>query len=122
MTEIDPVGQTIDEVMIRTEERDNAGNWVGADLSLTIVAPPARYVVRVVTKEHFVAEHIEAAFGVDEAIEDVLNGLQGDVFERPPYVLNDSVLSEEVIRSKFVGRTILSDLAACLYRLPDTTT
>jgi len=114
MSEQNPVGHVINEVVVRAEQHNPAGKWVGADLALVTYEPPARYIVHVVTKSHFADEQIKSALNVDDTISDVLSGLSSEVVEGEPYVLNDEVLTDEVITAKFVGRTIMPDLAACL--------
>ncbi len=110
-----PIGHTIQSFDVYGKELDSNANWVGAEMMLA-VPPIGRFSLLVTTKAHFLNEGIDEALDTDEAVMRVLEHFPGvDLMDREPYVLNDSVLTTQVLDEKFTNRVIRQDLADSLW-------
>ena len=110
--ETSSVGNTIESFVILGQERNGKQQWVGADLELRI-PPVGRFFLNVVTKGHFANEVLENALSDLGRPESLLGGAEASD-TREPFVLNDNVITDEVLQSKFQGRRVEIDLAASL--------
>jgi|GEM_PF-2302979 len=115
--EVNPVvGKEINDMLVLGREIDTADHWVGADIEVRI-AEVGDFFLTIVTKQWFLDEELantlerlhnpDAFFASDETI--------GTQEEKPPYVLNDTELSEDILREKFIGRVVMHDLATSLW-------
>jgi hypothetical protein len=111
--EHDPIGYTVTDYALLGQERDGQSRWVGADLAMRI-PPVGRFFLNVVTKERYGDECIETVLH-DIARPERLLIQDGTTESRKPYVLNDSIITEEILKRKFISRTVESDLAASLW-------
>ncbi len=110
-SEHNPVGFTVEAYdILGKESADN--KWVGADLEL-VIRPVGRFMLNVVTKEHFANQHLQEA--LDE-IEQLAKMLDDDTTRnrRTPFVLNDDEINYEILERKFRDRKVEEDLAASL--------
>lgn len=109
------LGRTVSSYQIHGEERNVNGNWIGADLLLE-VPPVGRFLVNVVTKNNFLNEGINRVLGDVGQPEQLLKTEEQDSgIERPPFVLNDLEITDELLVRKFGNRIIEADLAASLW-------
>jgi hypothetical protein len=110
--ENDPIGKIISDYRVTGVEMDGNDNWVGADLKLTI-PPIGEFVLNIMTRQHSEDEKIRGIF------DDIANPhrLLDDVLpdQKDSFVLNDHVLSDEVIAKKFANRLVAEDLADSLW-------
>lgn len=108
------VGRIVDDYRVIGEERDGEAHWTGADLELRII-PNGRFLIRVVTKAAFADQHLGDYLNATKNIkpEDVLD--QGEVPTKPPFVLNDTVITNAVLDRKFKNRIVTDDLATAMW-------
>ena len=115
---IDPVGGVVKSFEVRGQEVDGHNRWVGADL-MVCVQPLGRYLLRIVTKDQFGMEQIQDAQlpEADNIVEmlEAYNEEDDKPESRPPFVLNDSEITEDVLVKKFTDRQVEPDLAASLF-------
>jgi len=106
-----PIGLRTEGFVVLGQEWDGERRWVGANLSLA-VPPVGIFMVRVVTKLQFGSEEIDRLrYDLDNPEE----LLEPRAETRPPFVLNDNEITEEVLGLKFGHREITKDLADCLW-------
>lgn len=109
------LGRKISGYQVHGEERDVSGRWIGADLLLE-VPPFGRFLVNIVTKSHFANEEITRVLGDVDEPEQLLKAEEGEpLVEKPPFVLNDTVITDEILARKFGGRVVEADLAESLW-------
>lgn len=108
-----PIGHSVREFQVVGIEHDGLERWIGADLILA-VPPVGRFAVRILTKEAYLDENLAGSL---LKIEEMDPADFGDTHDgsRPPYVLNDSVITYDVLIDKFAGRVIRPDLADSLF-------
>jgi len=112
-----PVGKVIDGLHIVGIERDGENHWVGADLEVNVQGIGS-YFLRIVTKEQFLSEKIKNTFEeIKSASPEWFEETAPE--ERPPYVLNDFEINENVLNTKFMNRKVEQDLAESLWPLID---
>ncbi len=122
MSEPEIIGRKISEVTIIGEEHDGSDKWVAAQIyvGVPLTGHLGKYSIELVTKQHFLNLQLQQALNnldQPERLLDESSEAAEAVESRPPYVLNDEELSEEVITAKFVGRVIGQDLAASMWPL-----
>lgn len=112
-----PVGLKIEGLEIVGVENDGLQRWTGADVIFD-VPPLGHYAVRVVTKRAFLDEYLAGSLlSIDEVdVSDFEDHREG---ERSPYVLNDEVLTYDILIDTFAKRVIRPDLAASLWTVID---
>lgn len=108
------IGHHIESFYVLGEERDGKNRWVGADL-IANIPPLGRYFLNVVTKQHFANEHVGQMLEDVESPEDLFDDDYMQLERRPPFVLNDEVITEEILERKFQNRVVEADLAASLW-------
>jgi hypothetical protein len=111
----DPIGKVIRAYQITGVETDGTGQWVGADIELTIPPIVGRFVVNVMTVRHTIDETIK---GVLEDVDHPQRLLEGELpDQRDSFVLNDKVITDTIIATKFKDRVVEADLADCLWHV-----
>lgn len=112
-----PVNHVIEDYHVIGVERDAQDRWVGAEVEVNVPSI-GHYVVRILTKDAFADERIRRNF---EGFEDVTvaDFEEDDITEKPPFVFNDALITDEVLELKLKGRTIMPDLAQSLWRIID---
>ena len=111
----DPIGHVISGFEVGDVEVNNELRWKGAEMTL-MVEKIGRFSLYVVTKDHFVEEKLRKTFDDIERPEMVFRGLTYEE-EKPPFVLNDEEISDDVLHRKFDKRIVEKDLARSLYYL-----
>lgn len=114
-----PVGHVIANYMVRGCEYDGNNRWIGADIMLD-VEDVGLFSVRAVTKQAWLDEERLQMFSDLERLKpddfDDMNKLE----YRDPFILNDTVITDEVLDLKLRNRVVLKDLADSLWRItPD---
>lgn len=119
--EHDPIGQVVTDYTVIGKEFNGENRWVGADLELA-VSGLGVYFVNVVTKQHNVNESLEEALENIDRPEGLLEE-PTELEKRPPFVVNDRKITEEVLDRKFRDRVVEEDLALSMFYLrPETST
>ncbi len=108
---IDPLHQRITGFEVRGHERDTNEHWVGADLQLIINR--GRFFVNIVTKAHFANEHLRDTLAMPNDPSELTESTA--IETKPPFVINDVEITDEVMERKFKNRIVEEDLAASLW-------
>lgn len=108
--ERDVVGGVVVDYAVLGKEVDSTGRWIGADIEL-VVHPVGRFLLNIVTKARFLDEALETHF---EDVSDPHRAYE-HVEEKPPFVLNDKEITDEVLERKFRDRVVEKDLATSLW-------
>lgn len=108
-----PIGHIVEDFTVLGDEFDGDRKRVGVDMELRIRGAGS-FFINVVTKDHFADEKLADAFRTVDQPNLLMS--DGDSSEtKPPYVLNDHEITEEVLERKFQGRVVEADLASSLW-------
>jgi len=114
-SKVSPLGRPIDSFRVIGDEVDGETNWVGADMLLR-VRGAGNFLLTVVTKQRYLDEKLEESLDTEAALEKLLHEGIGPTEVAPaPFVLNDSVITQDLLDRKFNGRIVEEDLAPSLY-------
>lgn len=108
------VGCKIESWQLMGCEYDAQNRWVGADVSL--VVPPGRYIVNVVTREQYAQEILEGVFEFGEGLrpEAFREDRKSTLNKKEPYVVNYPELDLEVLR-ELLGGVVTRDLVDSMW-------
>ncbi len=119
--ERNPLGHIVTGYEIVNRGTDGEGRWVDADLHLSVNGL-GQFFVNVLTKQHYLNERLEKTLEETDRPEGLLRD-PSELERKPPFVLNDEEITDEVLERKFRGRRVEEDLAASLWfttdQLPD---
>jgi hypothetical protein len=119
------IGEKIETVDLVSEERDGSNRLIAAGLFLSArrgedSSDFCRFSLEVMTKNFYADNAIKRTFDAIDAPEQGLADTATTTEERPPFVVNDQEINEDIIKRKFLGRVIEPDLANSLWELaPD---
>ena len=123
LTPEESIGKTIISADMIGSLDDNEGQCIEAEVIVAVGEDPSRvlgkFTVELVTKDFFMQDGLKRTF---DALDDpsLHVGEKVVVEQRPPYVLNDANITDEVLVEKFIGRTIKEDLAQSLWIVADS--
>lgn len=110
-----PFEKTVSGYRVKTKEfaGDDPLNqrWVGSDVVLDIYQS-GRFFLNVITRQQHEAEiHLEKEL-VDDARPEMITTVTET---RPPYIVNESELSKQVLDREFLTHPVQQGLADCLW-------
>lgn len=111
--EHDPIGHVITGYDILGTELETGGGFLGADLVL-LVQPIGHFAVNVVTKGHYRDASIEAVLDALDRPDKLLQP-RSHAARREPFVVNDAIMTPQVLDRHFRNRVVGADLAASLW-------
>lgn len=115
MNELTPIGKQIEEFRILGRELDSSERCVAVDM-VTRMNDLSSWVVSIVTKRQYIdQEFAEFHLATDdpEAYFSALKDVES-MESHPPFVVNDTEITDEVLNRKFKHRLVEADLAEAM--------
>lgn len=106
------IGDTVRRFNVAGQEYTIDNIWSGSDVHFVLGKTPGLYLARVVTRDAF---EVEIALEGQQARYGTNILLSDEVEQRPSFVVNDRVLSDEALAYHFNAREVGADLASSLF-------